>query len=248
MSIITEAELRLMAVESAIQVALTSLTDSKRRITAIEARCHELEHDRAASVQEQIVDIQERVGALEAMTGATTAEYAWVDDGRVHVIPRDAPSEVRYAPVDDHRDTERPVQPAPELVVVQCESAQSCQYPCGLRPGYLSHRAPHERTEACRLPCRGGGSRCIPVPASPEVAIPDVPVQVGTEAFREALAGHMEELSQGYGYRGRMDAALMGVESWEHLASVACTLRDAYELARTGKTEAAEEKLKEITW
>lgn len=194
------------------------------RVSALEARCHQLEHERAASVQSQIADLQERVGELEERCAI-------------------------YIPVgttlDDHRDKERPVKP-PELV--RCEDYQHCIAVCSTSAAG-DHRSPHQRRPDCGQPCDHGKARCIPVPASPVDAIPDVPTPVGTEAFRAALMGHTRELSEAYGYLAAApDASAIDAEPLERLAGVACAIRDAYELARCGENEAADKKLREIEW
>lgn len=207
------------------------------RVAALEARCHELEHGRAKGVQSQIADLQERVGALEQQARQPAQMMGESREAHIEAILQ----AVRQAPVDDHRDTERPGQ-----MMVQCPNS-GCKFLCG--SGNNNHRTPHVYRTECGEECQYTGARCQPVPASPVAAIPDVPTPVGTEAFRRVLAGHMQELSGGYCWSAdHLPDGIHGIEYLERLAGVACTLRDAYELARCGEQEQADEKLREIEW
>lgn len=237
----------------------------------------------------QIADLQQRVGELEQHAIRQAAQV--IGESREAHIEAILQA-VRQAPVDDHRDAERPAQmmACPGDGCPSCNackihqphafSAGCCDYPCRKMTGLFrcqpvpaqepkpapemvqcgnsecvfaypqcTHRGPHEHHLSCdHSTCIGKGT-CVPVPASPVAAIPDVPVPVVTEAFRETLMGHTRELSEAYGYLAAApDASAIDAESWEHLAGVACVLRDAYELARTGEQEQAEEKLREIEW
>lgn len=121
------------------------------RLTAIEARCHALEHDRAKGVQSQIADLQERVKTLE----------------------NERSQEVRYAPVDDRRDKERPHKPEPELAPQWvCEKAKECTV-CA-----PAHRRPHGHRPNCDIRCDAGG-RCQPIPDVEEMASRDMSTPQG---------------------------------------------------------------------
>lgn len=180
-------------------------------------------------------------------TCKATQQFAPVDDeARVAFQKKLMDGMVRAGAIPV--DLSSPSKPAPELVI--CEDYQHCFAVC-CYTAEGDHRRPHERRPDCeRQHCDHGKARCIPVPASPEVAIPDVPTPVGTEAFHQAIAKHMRIVGDKFAFLGgSWRLKRVGtMATLERLAGVACTLRDAYELARVGEQEQADEKLREIEW